>query len=257
MLCGRAIVTHEQPPEGRHMTEPGRSRRHVAQLAYAGLALTFALGPSAAAAETDAEPVIQGLDPMTKLMRRFRAGPAIDPQAWDTAPTLTWPGLSAIQFEPNDLPDTCTGLVIPPRGGEIIDLLNLGAWDQLGDGSLTCRLKIRSPEAKGARIKFFNLDLPPGAQITLGTADGEVFGQYEGRGLLIDGEFWAATVPGETTFVEITIPSDQRDELIVADVSELLHEFLDVLGPARLSVSPDGPELSCHIDAACELAPDL
>lgn len=238
------------------MTRRGRTWPRSRSLAVLALAMAFV--PQAHAAETESEPVIQGLDPMAKLMRRFRAGPAADPQAWAEAPIITWPELASVQVDPATLADNCIGIVIPPRHQQPVDLLEAGAWAELGDGSVVCRLKLRAPGAKGARIKFQDLDLPPGAMLTLGDAlHGEVFAQYEGRGLLADGTFWAATIPGDTTLIEIAVPAARKHDLIACDVARLLHAFVDVLGEeVTPDVGPDGPELPCHDDVACHLAID-
>ncbi len=231
--------------------------RHWWAIALAVVA-GVSLAPVARAAETDSEFVVQGLDPMEHLMRRFRAGPAVDAAAWTNAPTITWPGLAVLTIDPAEVKDNCIGFVIPARDGDIIDLTAEGQWAELRDGSRVCRVKIHAPDAKGTRLKMFDLDLPEGATLTLGDAvNGEVFGQYEGRGLLLDGEFWTATVPGEMVLVEIAIPAAEVNEPIVAEVSDLLHDFIDLFAAqADAGVPPDGSELPCHEDVACFLDAD-
>lgn len=106
-------------------------------------------------------------------------------------------------------------------------------------------LAIRSPAARAIRLHFTGFNAGA-ASVLVYTNDAQwgmvSRGPFAGKGPESDGDFWTATVPGDTAYVEIV-----GDELPQVSISDVFHWEVD----------PDSGECkggqpgSCHLNAMC------
>lgn len=118
-----------------------------------------------------------------------------------------------------------------------------------GKGSVWT-LAIRSPGAFGLRVHFTHFDVGAGSAIVYarGSSGLIVRGPFTGRGPDRTGDFWTASLPGDTVFIEVTGADEPR--LVVAQV---LHFDKNPAGPDQAETSAATPqELGCHVDVMCE-----
>jgi hypothetical protein len=121
-------------------------------------------------------------------------------------------------------------------------------------------IALRSPGAAALRLRFVNFDVG-GATVTVYTRDGDEVitrGPFSGKGPEQDGDFWTASLPGDTVFIEVSGADEPRLEIV-----EVMHLDQDPTATAqkqrRLSQSSSQgkpvnvtAELGCHLDVACE-----
>ena len=121
---------------------------------------------------------------------------------------------------------------------------------ELEDGRSVWTLAIRSTGAYGIRVHFSNFDVGRDAVLVYGRgASGLVVrGPYTGRGTLGAGEFYAAPVPGDEVFVELTGHQPPGFE-----IDEIVHFDRDPFGRDQLDSGREsaGGLLSCHEDVNC------
>jgi len=109
-------------------------------------------------------------------------------------------------------------------------------------------MAIRSPGAFGIRIHFASFDVGEGSVMVY--AEGKngliVHGPFRGKGPNNSGDFWTASLPGETVFIEV-----YGTVMPQLEVAEFVH-FDKPLGVpeedeerAALAVLP------CHLDVMC------
>lgn len=121
-------------------------------------------------------------------------------------------------------------------------------------------MALRSPGAAALRLHFVNFDVGRAA-VTVYTREGDEVltrGPFSGRGPEQDGDFWTASLPGDTVFIEVSGTDQPRLE-----IAELMHLEQDPVATAqkqwRLSQNQKQnnlanavAELGCHLDVACE-----
>ncbi|MCS6804756.1 MAG: hypothetical protein NZ823_06365 [Blastocatellia bacterium] len=117
----------------------------------------------------------------------------------------------------------------------------------LPDGGNLWTLAIRSPGAFGLRLHFTNFDVGAGSAIVYArSADGVIVrGPYTGRGPGGRGEFWTASLPGDTAFIEVSGTDGPQLE-----VAELLHFDRDLTGSVQ-DQAATAQVLPCHLDVMC------
>ena len=119
---------------------------------------------------------------------------------------------------------------------------------------------LRSPGAAALRLHFVNFDVGRAA-VTVYTRDGDEVitrGPFSGKGPDHDGDFWTASLPSDTVFIELSGAGQPRLE-----IAELMHLEQDPIataqkqrwlskgqGQSNLVNAP--AELGCHLDVACE-----
>ncbi|MHC5109221.1 MAG: trypsin-like serine peptidase [Planctomycetota bacterium] len=138
------------------------------------------------------------------------------------------------------------GINRSPNGGPI--RIRDGAalaweWD---DGEQLHTLAVQSPGALGLRLHVTEFNVGDGQMIVY-ASDGQkaiVRGPYTGRGPNRTGDFWTASVPGDTAYIEIR--SVDSPSLAIA---ELVHFDLDIFSGSDTAFSP--PLLPCHEDVNC------
>jgi hypothetical protein len=114
---------------------------------------------------------------------------------------------------------------------------------QSPEGDKVWTLAIRSFGAFGIRLHFSNFDVGEGSVAVFARrdeADVIVRGPYTGKGPQDSGDFWTASLPGETVFIEVSGTDEPGFE-----VAEFLHLDKDLAGPVPLA------PLTCHLDVMC------
>ncbi|MBI3951710.1 MAG: trypsin-like peptidase domain-containing protein [Acidobacteria bacterium] len=154
----------------------------------------------------------------------------------------------------------------PPRVGLVravrkITLADAGGgrWLQLPNGGRLWTAAIRSPGAFGLRIHFKQFDVDDDTVLVYARSGDRVIvrGSYTGNGPNHNNEFWTATLPGDTVFIELQSRGQKRPSI---EIDSVLHFDKPPYGftpndKARESqptnaLSPQ--ELSCHLDPKCQ-----
>ena len=111
------------------------------------------------------------------------------------------------------------------------------------DGTQVLVFAIRSPGAVALRVQFAGFAIAPGDEVFVrGAGEKQANDEpYRGKGPGGDGEFWAATVDGDTAVIEYHKKSADGS-FVISGVS---HIF-------KIAVSDNTPDvLSCQVDASC------
>ncbi|MDW8240686.1 MAG: hypothetical protein RMM98_13840 [Acidobacteriota bacterium] len=127
---------------------------------------------------------------------------------------------------------------------------NSALRNALPNGGNLWTLAIRSPGAFGLRLHFTNFDVGEGSVIVYARdADGLIVrGPFTGKGSDGTGEFWTASLPGDTAFIEVSGTDEPQLE-----VAEILHFDKDPAGLVQGQAGVAAPQqLSCHLDVMCE-----
>ena len=93
------------------------------------------------------------------------------------------------------------------------------------DGSQVIVLIIKSSGASGIGIHFRDFNLPSGEEVYVygPAADSIVSGPYTDKGPWGSGEFWSATIPGDTAIIELYTRSGETGK--VFEIFEISHVF--------------------------------
>ena len=118
------------------------------------------------------------------------------------------------------------------------------------DGSQIIVLVIKSFGASGIGVHFRNFELARGEEVYVygPAADSIVCGPYTDKGPWGSGEFWSATMSGDTAIIEFYTRSGENEKPF--EVFEISHIFPE-LGGRLLPDQSDVPSLPCEIDASC------
>lgn len=126
-----------------------------------------------------------------------------------------------------------------------LDPARAGTWESPREGLDLWRLRVGSPGAISLNLGFTRYRLPEGAELAI-SAPGQdarvmVFGPQDNKP---HGELWTPLLPGDEVVIELTIPTDKRDELelTLGSIGSGYRGFLD----------PD-PEKGdwCEVDVVC------
>jgi hypothetical protein len=112
------------------------------------------------------------------------------------------------------------------------------------DGTQVIVFAVTSPGAVALRLRFTDFDIAPGDEVYVrGTGEKpRAAGPYRDRGMHANGEFWSATIEGDTAVVEYHVRS-RVGSFVLAEVSHLYQPVTD--GP------PSQDVLACQVDASC------
>jgi lysyl endopeptidase len=114
---------------------------------------------------------------------------------------------------------------------------------------------IRSPGALGLRVHFTDFDVGSGTLIVY-AGDGDkmiVRGPFTDKGPDQDGDFWSASLPGDTVFVEVTGTEEPS-----LNILEIVHFDKMFSQPSSSSLElEEPPSLSCELDVMCYNDPPI
>lgn len=109
-----------------------------------------------------------------------------------------------------------------------------GVWFDLGNAGRAMLLGIVSEGAAQLRVQFTATDLPTGAKLFVRSMNNtdEVYGAFEGRGALGNGEFWTPPVRGDSIVIEYIDPhlakgSARRKKIVPFRIAQVSHIFRD------------------------------
>jgi len=120
---------------------------------------------------------------------------------------------------------------------------------QLQKGNRLWTMAIRSPEAFGIRLHFSNFEVGEGSVIIYSQGESGLIshGPYTGKGPNGTGEFWTASLPGSTAFIEVSGTDAPK-----LQVSEILHFDKHPAGVSEREEKKTGSlPLPCQLDAMC------
>lgn len=129
--------------------------------------------------------------------------------------------------------------------------MSQGWTDIVGVGRLW-RAAFRSGSAQAIRLRFVELNLPPGAELWTLAADSPDMrdGPVMARGPFGDGQTWTTILAGDTAIVEYFEPAGAAPGAFVVD--DLMHIYRNLMNPEPdLFPTREGP---CHTDVSCEPA---
>ena len=113
-----------------------------------------------------------------------------------------------------------------------------GAWQSTADGRLW-RVQAASPGADSLRVHFQDFDVGTGS-VWLHTANGQIAGPYNGKGISGDGDFWSDVVFGDSAVIEYqpgwTAVAQDAAPFRIAAVSHIRGEveFIEAEDPAGI-----------------------
>jgi len=131
--------------------------------------------------------------------------------------------------------------ILPENG------LARGTWTALPDGRSIWRVAIRSDQATGMRVEFTNFAIGAG-KMWIHTAN-SMDGPYTGRGPYGNGEFWTATVEGDSAIIEYEPENPLHRGALPFHVHRISHQEFsanDALPPQTFD-----PAASCNLDVNC------
>ncbi|MEY2784866.1 MAG: hypothetical protein RL277_1073 [Planctomycetota bacterium] len=121
-------------------------------------------------------------------------------------------------------------------------------WFETKEGELfACTFD--APEAIGLRLRFEELDLPPGAQLWIysAQADGRVQGPITGRGPSGNGTLWSADMYGPATRVECFVPAGAPRPRFTIPAAQYIYK--EPYEPTELDQLLGAG--ACHNDVMC------
>ena len=126
------------------------------------------------------------------------------------------------------------------------------ARKQLFAGQHLWTAAIRSPGAFGLRLHFTDFDAADGAVLVYAKDGDQLFvrGPYKKKGPSRDGDFWTASLPGDTVFVEFA-----GTKKPCFDITELVHFDRTFSQPQPEEEIVNG--LSCELDVMCYTDPPI
>ena len=112
-------------------------------------------------------------------------------------------------------------------------------WWTLADGVRVWAMSIRSPEARGIRVHYEAIRLPPGGYVIVYNTDDpdETYGPFAA-----EDDFWAPTCFGEAVTVECLLASGAKIDEVDIAIDRLTHNYLEI--PMKAA----GP---CNLDVTC------
>jgi lysyl endopeptidase len=101
--------------------------------------------------------------------------------------------------------------------------LSSGTWTTLNDGSRVWRLSISSASASGVRVHFTGFSIGEGKLWIYGS-QGDTDGPYTGQGPYGNGDFWSATVEGESAVIEYAAAPGVTGDSLPFRVQQISHQ---------------------------------
>jgi lysyl endopeptidase len=124
-----------------------------------------------------------------------------------------------------------------------------GTWEQLADGTWLWRLRVRSADAASLSLGFTRYRMPAGGTLFLYAPDrSTVRGPFTAEDNKEHGELWTPLLPADEVVVEVSLPADRRDELVL-EIGQVNHGFRSIA--PRSMAKRSG---ACNVDVACSEA---
>lgn len=144
-----------------------------------------------------------------------------------------------------------------------LGLENSGSWESNPDGNRVWRMKVQSKTALGLMLLFDDFFIPPGAQLHVYHADGQLMQTYNGLDNQANGKFLIGLVRGESAQLEYSEPSEFKGQgrLHLFRIDHAYHQ--DNLAAANFDVSGKlslelgfGASAPCNVNVNCEEGTD-
>ncbi len=120
-----------------------------------------------------------------------------------------------------------------------------GRWEQLANGNMLWRLRIRSEGAKSLNLGFTKYLMPDRGSLLLYTPDYQtVMGPFTPADNEEHEQFWSPILPGEELVLEVKVPSFLKESLQL-ELKSVNHDFI---GFAEMASG------SCNLDVVCGAA---
>jgi hypothetical protein len=120
-----------------------------------------------------------------------------------------------------------------------------GVWEQLDGATSVWRLRVSSPGALSLNLGFTHYDMPEGGRLHIYASDfSQVLRPFTARDNAAHGELWTPVILSDEIVVEVTIPTDVREELQL----ELTSINVGYRGFGEDGLARSG---SCNIDVVC------
>lgn len=140
-----------------------------------------------------------------------------------------------------------------------LGLKNAGIWENGPEGASVWRMKVESKTALGLMLLFDDFFLPPGAELKVYHADGELMSTYNGLDNQENGKFLIGLVRGENAHLEYTEPAAFKGQgrLHLFRVDHAYHQEnleaanFDVAGKLAVELG-FGSSAPCNININCE-----
>lgn len=120
----------------------------------------------------------------------------------------------------------------------------------LADGRTVPSVSITSPGAKRVRIHFRDFDAGDGEVWVYAPGSETAPAPYTGKGIFGDGEFWSASVEGDTAIVASVGSSRSSPAHVPFAVDAISHQWLDPTPMTTAAASSD-PAAPCNLDVTC------
>jgi hypothetical protein len=123
----------------------------------------------------------------------------------------------------------------------------LGDKHLLSDGRISV-MAVATTDSLLMRLHFTKFDLPVGSRVFVYSAENadDVYGPYESKGPLENGEFWTPPIQGDEVVIEYFSSEDAAEVNPPFLINEVAHIFLDPLKSISATVG------SCHNDIPAE-----
>lgn len=126
-----------------------------------------------------------------------------------------------------------------------VDLQKDSRWETLPDGHLQGTMRIRSAGAHSLNFGFTEYELPPGAALTLTTADGkDEIGPFTPADNETHQQLWTPVIFGDDVLLRITLPAQARPDLRLR-LRYVNHDFMDIGAQTRAA------SFACNVDVVC------
>jgi len=150
------------------------------------------------------------------------------------------------------LRDSIQGMNGVYRFGEVLDvnldMIVLGRWDTLPDGSRLCRFNVISTGAWSIYFQYDDFWLPPQANLYIyGENSSRAIGAFTEQNNTLNGIFATQLVAGDTITLEYREPANCIQSARI-NISKVIHDYRNFIG---LSDGPHGNALSCHVNVSC------
>jgi hypothetical protein len=139
-------------------------------------------------------------------------------RVWKSVPTVTIPALNRADLAQEDELREENGL--PPRFAVPYDALcrpqTDGVWDSLDAETRRWRLRVSSPGALSLNFGFTAYDMPAGGQMIVRAVDGtHKLPPFTNLDNADHGELWTPVVLADDVLIEVTVPRDQAEWLVL------------------------------------------